>query len=757
MMLKFRSTLIIMISLASLASASSSAPLDRERTAGETCAQQSYELLSQDKVNNDFQSGCTRILGNLTIQSGSDITQLDALSNIQSVGGSLLINALPNLTSLQGLQSLATVGGSVSVLNNQSLSNTSGLSGLTEIEGDLLIQSNGSMSTLSGLSALVSVGGALTVSQNVNLANLDGFAALKSVGSHLTIADNDRFGFNIEGLAAVESLGGDLVITGNDYLSDVDGLEAITVVGGDLTIRDNLRLGNVDGLTSLDVITGLLAVTSNQALSDCLALAPVLGFPNQADDNVGGTISVATNAAGCNSVNGIFSSVVSPGQPTITNIKPGDGEVTLSLSVIEAGSFPVTGYRAVCTDGVNDFMAVSGELSPSEECGISLTSSDRFSVTQELGACSFSGRSTNQGLENTTAQAVFNVVGTIYGRNEVSSEANYDYGRFIVGASLVWSISGNQVRYINDFFEGQETVRFEYDKDEYVSSLDDTFTFEITGALIEQLYSPGSVKVGGLQNGTSYTCTASAISRGGESEVSQESIPVTPVERPQVDPAVLFFILNSGSSVDSDDDGLSDLEDECPEVPGDAPTGCPALIRFEDARYWDFWDSNNASFSTISGEGCYVPGDSSAWVNYRSTNMGIDGSRAFADIRVRNGGSMVVDTDSAYGDVATVSVNGNGRYRADGPFYDYAAGVYRNQQTIQLADGDDVRVEYVKNRTGSSGFDQVSLAFYGVTVCGLLNSGSGGGTATSTTSTASSGGRNEEDAQEATEEPTFGP
>ena len=766
MMLKFRSTLIITLALAVFASASYSARPDRERTTGQPCAQQNYTLSSQAGLN-AFQSDCSRILGDLTIQSGSDITQLDGLSNIQSIGGSLLISGLPNLTSLQGLESLAVVEGSVSVLNNQSLGNTTGLSSLTGIEGGLSIQNNGSMSTLSGFSALVSVGGALSVSQSPSLLNLDGFAGLKSVGSHLTIADNDRSGFNVGGLAAVESLGGDLVITGNEYLSDVGGLEAITVVGGDLTIRDNPRLGNVDGLASLNIVTGSLAVTSNQVLTDCLALAPVLGFPNQADDSVGGTISVATNAAGCNSVTDIFGSVVSPGRPTITSIKAGDSEVTLSLSVLDAGSFPVTGYRAVCTDGVNDFMAVSGELSPSLECGISLTYSNRFSVTQGPGACSFSGQSTNQGLHNTTAEAVFSVKGAISGLGEVSSETGYyygyygDYGRFFVNDSLVWSISGRRVSYIDYSFAGQGTVGFEYDKDGYASSFDDTFYFEITGGLVEQPYSPGSVKVGGLQNGTSYTCTAAAISRGGESEVSPESIPVTPVERPQVDPAVLFLVLNSSSSIDSDDDGISDLEDECPEVPGDAPTGCPSLIQFEDARYWAYWGSYNASFTNISGEGCYVPNESSSWVNYRSTNRGIDGSTAFADISVRNDGSMVIDTDSAFGDVATVSVNGNGRYRADGPFYDYEAEVYRNQQTIQLADGDNVRVEYVKDRTGSSGFDQVSLAFYGITVCGLLDSVSGGGagsgTTTSTTSTSSSGGRSEGEAQESTEEPTFGP
>lgn len=761
MMLKFRSTLIITVALAVFANASFSARPDRDRTSGNPCAQQNYTRSSQAGLDT-FQSDCSRILGNLTIQSGSDITQLDGLSNIQSIGGSLLISGVPNLTSLQGLQNLAVVEGSVSVLNNQSLSNTTGLSSLTGIEGDLSIQNNGSMSTLSGFSALVSVGGALSVSQSPSLLNLDGFAGLKSVGSHLTIADNDRSGFNVGGLAAIESLGGDLVITDNAYLYDVAGLEAITVVGGDLTIRDNLRLGNVDGLASLDVVTGSLAVTSNQVLSDCLAIAPVLGFPNQADDNVGGTISVATNAAGCNSVTDIFGSVVSPGQPTITNIKPGDGEVTLSLSVIEAGSFPVTGYRAVCTDGVNDFMAVSGELSPTEECGVEFVSANQMSVNFDPFACSATGQSTNQGIHGSVASAVFTVQGGVEGIGAISSEFNYDFARMFFDGALEWQISGTASAAIVPYSAQPKILRLEYEKDVFCcNDGTDTFSFEFYGGSIEQSYSPGSVTVGGLQNGTSFICTASAISRGGESEVSPESIPVTPIERPQVDPAVLFLVLNNSGSLDSDDDGLLDVEDDCPDTPGDAPTGCPTLIQFEEARYWAYWDSWNASFSTISGEGCYVPNESPGWVNYRSTNMGIHGSTAFADISVRNGGSVVVDTDSAFGDVATVSVNGNGRYRADGPFYDYDAGVYRNQQTIQLADGDNVRVEYVKNRTGSSGFDQVSLTFYGMTVCGLLDSGSGSGASsgatTGTTSTSSAGGRSEAETQESTEEATFGP
>lgn len=757
MMLKCRSTLIITLALAVFASASYSARPDRERTTGQPCAQQNYTLSSQAGLN-AFQSDCSRILGNLTIQSGSDITQLDGLSNIQSVGGSLLISGLPNLTSLQGLQSLATVEGSVSVLNNQSLSNTSGLSSLAEIDGDLSIQSNGSMSNLSGLSALVSVGGALTVSQNANLVNLDGFAGLKSVGGHLTIADNDRSGFNIEGLAAIESLGGDLVITDNEYLYDVGGLESITVVGGDLTILDNPRLGNVDGLASLDVIIGSLAVTSNQALSDCLALAPVLGFPNQADDSVGGTISVAANATGCSSVNDIFSSVASPGRPTITSIKAGDSAVTLSLSVLEAGSFPVTGYRAVCTDGVNDFTAVSGQLSPASECGISLISSDRFSVTQELGACTFSGQSTNQGLNNTSAQAVFSVTGILSGRGQISSEPNFDYGRFYINESSVWAISGLQVEYIFNSFSEQEIVRFEYDKDGSVHGYNDTFSFEITGGFVEQPYSPGSVTVGGLQNGTSYTCTASALSRGGESEVSPESIPVTPVERPQVDPAVLFLVLNNSGSRDSDDDGFLDVEDECPDTPGDAPSGCPTF-QFREYQYI-FPRDDADKVVQLAGGSCYSPGFYSFSRAFGASNQGLHNSTASAVIEVRNGGEFTMEVDSAYGDVAEAYINGARVYRAEGPFEN---GTF---ERFNVRDGDLIEVRYSKDGADSYRNDSIILAFYGGgTVCGgPAPNPPSGDSATSTNSdtnssgtATSSGGRSKEETQDSTEEIRFGP
>ena len=755
MMLKFRSTLIITVALAVFASASFSARPDRARTTEDPCAQQNYTLSSQAGLN-AFQSDCERILGNLTIQSGSDITQLDGLSNIQSIGGSLLISGLPNLTSLQGLQSLAVVEGSVSVLNNQSLSNTNGLSSLTGIEGDLLIQNNGSMSTLSGFSALVSVGGALSVSQSPNLLNLDGFAGLRSVGSHLTIADNDRSGFNVGGLAAIESLGGDLVITDNAFLYDVAGLEAITVVGGDLTIRDNLRLGNVDGLASLDVVTGSLEVTSNQALSDCLALAPVLGFPNQADDNVGGTISVATNAAGCNSVTDIFGSVASPGRPTITSIKAGDSEVTLSLSVLDAGSFPVTGYRAVCTDGVNDYTAVSGELSPTEECGVEFVSADQMSVNFDPFACRATGQSTNQGIHGSVASAVFTVQGGVEGTGEVSSEFNYDFARMIFDGVLEWQISGTASAVIAPYSAQPKILRLEYEKDDYCcNDGSDTFSFEFYGGSIEQPYSPGSVTVGGLQNGTSYTCTAAALSRGGESEVSPESIPVTPVERPQVDPAVLFLILNNSGSRDSDDDGLLDVEDECPDTPGDAPSGCPTF-QFREHQYIrprDYADD----VVQLSGGDCYSGLYSWSRV-FGSSNEGIHRSTASAVIEVRNSGSFSMHVDSAYGDVAEAYINGRRVYRAQGPYEDH------NRELFSVKNGDLIEVRYAKDGADSFRYDSIILILYGGTVCGgpapyprSADSGTSSGGTTSSGTTTSSGGRSEEEAQESTEEPRFGP
>ncbi|MCW8965329.1 MAG: hypothetical protein OQK82_01380, partial [Candidatus Pacearchaeota archaeon] len=62
----------------------------------------------------------TSISGNLTI-SGNDISNLSALSTLDSVNGYLLITHNDSLTTLDGLNNITTVGGSLDISNNDVL------------------------------------------------------------------------------------------------------------------------------------------------------------------------------------------------------------------------------------------------------------------------------------------------------------------------------------------------------------------------------------------------------------------------------------------------------------------------------------------------------------------------------------------------------------------------------------------------------------------------------------------------------------
>src|SRR5690554_1899256 len=78
---------------------------------------------------------CTEISGYLYI-SGSTITDLSPLSNIQSIGGLLQISYNPQLTNLDGLSNLTQIGGDLNIQSNSQLTNLDGLSNLTQIGGD---------------------------------------------------------------------------------------------------------------------------------------------------------------------------------------------------------------------------------------------------------------------------------------------------------------------------------------------------------------------------------------------------------------------------------------------------------------------------------------------------------------------------------------------------------------------------------------------------------------------------------------------
>ena len=204
-----------------------------------------YYFYTQSEIDN-FQTnypGCTEIEGDVTI-SGGDITNLNGLSVVTSIGGYLGIYFNSTLTSLAGLEGLTSIGenleiGMADYGGNPSLTSSTGLINLTSIGGSLKIASNNSLTSMTGLESLTSIGGDLWIYQNYALTCLTGLEGLASIGGGLYIGGNwlgNPSLISLAGLINLTSIGGDLVIAENTALTSLTGLEGLTSIGGNLII-----------------------------------------------------------------------------------------------------------------------------------------------------------------------------------------------------------------------------------------------------------------------------------------------------------------------------------------------------------------------------------------------------------------------------------------------------------------------------------------------------------------------------------------
>ena len=228
-------------------------------------------------------AGYTSISGNLTIECNS-CTELSELICLASVGGGLVIGGIsssnPDLTNLDDLSSITSVGG-LYVSGNNALTNLDGLSSITgSIGGGLHINNNDALTNLNGLNGITSLGGDLIIGSyyyngneaaggNPVIVNLDGLTGITSVSGGLWIECNYAL-INLDGLSSITgSLDGDMSIWYNDALANIDGLNGITSVSGNLGIRINASLTDLDGLGALTSVGTELEIYWNNTLPDC--------------------------------------------------------------------------------------------------------------------------------------------------------------------------------------------------------------------------------------------------------------------------------------------------------------------------------------------------------------------------------------------------------------------------------------------------------------------------------------------------------
>lgn len=236
----------------------------------QNCTFTDLRLNSQSAVN-AFDASCTHIKGDITI-SGTDITDLSPLKNVENIDGKLVIQGNASLASLSGLEKLTTVK-NLFILSNGSLTDLTGLDGLTSISGTSQIQFLNALTSLKGLDKLATAN-SLTISSNPLLKSLSGLGALTTITDILSITSNAGL-LSLEGLGSLSSAKR-INVGGNDLLTSLAGLEALQSVSYQMQINFNKGLTSLAGLTNLQHLSEAY-ITSNDALVSLSGLEVVTG------------------------------------------------------------------------------------------------------------------------------------------------------------------------------------------------------------------------------------------------------------------------------------------------------------------------------------------------------------------------------------------------------------------------------------------------------------------------------------------------
>ena len=288
----------------------------------QSCLPEGITFTTQTQIDS-FQINypdCTEIEGDVLIGEwpGSNITNLNGLNVITSIGGELSIQYNNLLTDLTGLENLISIVDELIVDINELLENLTGLNNLTSIDGSIYIYGNDALISLTGLDNVTYMGGDLEINSNPALISLIGPDNLTSIEGGLGISHCSTL-TSLTGFDIVTSIGGNVTIKGNDALTSLLGLENLSTVGGSLTI----------GSYYIDAIPGGLGCSGNATLADITALSNLtniggdLGiFCNDALTNLSGLESLTTIGGGLRIGFAMedITGVQLAGNPSLTNI-----------------------------------------------------------------------------------------------------------------------------------------------------------------------------------------------------------------------------------------------------------------------------------------------------------------------------------------------------------------------------------------------------------------------------------------------------
>jgi hypothetical protein len=286
----------------------------------QSCLPQGITFTTQAQIDNfpaNFPN-CTHVEGAVTI-NGVDITNLNGLSSVVSIGGALEIIDNNNLTSLAGLNSISSIGGDLFIYENHALVNLEGLYAVSSIGHSLLISRNEALINLTGLGPIQFINYDVDISENTSLTSIAGLDSVTAIGEGLSIWRNPNLS-SLTGLGSLTSIGGSFEIFECPVLANLNELQNITAIGGAVSLYSNNNLTSLSGLINLTSIgwellvlwnynlvslSGLdnieagsihgLKIFNNSHLPDCAvnSVCNYLASP-------AGVVEIHDNATGCN-------------------------------------------------------------------------------------------------------------------------------------------------------------------------------------------------------------------------------------------------------------------------------------------------------------------------------------------------------------------------------------------------------------------------------------------------------------------------
>ncbi len=231
--------------------------------------------------------------------NNSQLSDLNGLSGLKSVGEYLFISDNTQLQDVTGLNQLDSVGKSFMIQNNNQLESLDGISGIKTVEENLFITDNNNLKLCCDAYPLLASG---VVKGNISINNngsdctkqsilnycpleycsgnllidkqeqIDAFSCTSFKGS-ITITGEDIT--NLHGLSSLDSISGSLSIY-STKLSDLEGLDELSYIKGNLGIDNNDQLLYLHGLQQLQKIDGGLYINNNDVLKNMTGLISLM-------------------------------------------------------------------------------------------------------------------------------------------------------------------------------------------------------------------------------------------------------------------------------------------------------------------------------------------------------------------------------------------------------------------------------------------------------------------------------------------------